>query len=87
MFGDTVYALREDNPGFFTVAKFSDRKHPDKVYRVLIGEGGHGTCSCPARKANDDKHVIMVRNWLKAGRPEPAFVTEDGEVLTNLVWE
>lgn len=69
------YAIKETkigNQSCYTVTKFFDgQDQPANQYDVFFRRNGSGYCNCYAgmRKGNDDKHVKLVRLWLREKSP------------------
>lgn len=80
--GGEEYFIREVGKDKYEVAVFLRGDTPDNVYKVNK-IGNKWSCNCPARKA-PDKHVKMVQDWLKAGKPSDFGKDVKGDVLKGL---
>lgn len=65
----------------FEVAKFVEGEtEPANVYDVEIQvPSGIAMCNCPAalyhgKQGDIDKHVKMVKDWIRAGMPTPCVI-------------
>lgn len=56
----------------YTVAKFNYHRYPEAIYEVKEGRFGW-ECTCPAHVKHgvSCKHIQMVIDWVKAGKPSP----------------
>jgi hypothetical protein len=64
----------------YQIAKFDDHDYPSKVYLVK-NRGQSWNCNCTnfvVRKDQNDKHITMIKDWIKKGKPEtPGFSYDD----------
>ena len=68
------YYIRRLGKLSFEVSKFEETKAPTCVYNVDYSPlTNSGRCNCFAffKVGQQDKHIEMVRDWLKAGSPIP----------------
>lgn len=73
--GDDEYYFKDYQPRRGTdlvveVAKFNGRTRPEAVYTVSR-HSSRWTCDCAAGYRGACKHVRMVEEWVRAGRPSP----------------
>jgi hypothetical protein len=56
----------------YTVAKFNHRRYPEAIYEVKQGRFGW-ECQCAAftQHGVQCKHIQMIQDWVKAGKPSP----------------
>ncbi len=64
------YLINQVDNNTYKVAMFTRGDTPTKVY-TCKGNEKHMSCDCPSRKAC--KHQKMVKDWIKAGKPENPF--------------
>lgn len=81
--GGEEYFIREVGMHKYEVAVFLRGDTPDNVYTVQKKGGGGWMCNCPARGPKD-KHIKLVQEWLKAGKPSDFGKDVKGDVLKGL---
>lgn len=52
----------------FIVSKWTHGKEPRDVYTITKGKTSW-TCTCPVRSSC--KHISLVKEWIKEGKPNP----------------
>lgn len=79
---DPLYLVRRIAPSEFTVAKFTDRKEPEKVYEVTRLKEDDWWTDSPGygRMGQQEKHIRLVKRWIRDGEPEfTAYtISDDG---------
>lgn len=68
--GNSDYLIRQNGDNKYEVAVFTRGDAPTKVYNCK-GNEKHISCDCPSRKSC--KHQNLVKDWIKAGKPENQF--------------
>jgi len=68
------YIIREIKPNEYEVTKWTRGDTPTEIYRCYDRGKGKWTCDCPAR--GKCKHIKMVVDWIKKGKP-PAYDISD----------
>jgi len=60
------------------VTKFEGNKKPSQIYTIKVRkkDGKPMSCNCPGayRSKGNCKHLGMVADWIKAGRPVPEWM-------------
>jgi len=72
------YVIREITPNEYGVTKWTKGDTPSQIYSCYDRGKGKWECSCPAR--GTCKHIKMVKEWIKKGKPA-AYDTSDLDVL------
>ena len=80
--GKEEYSIREVGTNKYEVTVFVRGDTPESVY-IVNKLGSKWFCNCPARKGTD-KHVSMVQEWIKAGKPSDFGKNVKGDVLNKL---
>ena len=80
--GKEEYFIREVGTNKYEVTVFVRGDTPEAVY-IVNKSGSKWRCNCPARKGTD-KHVKMVQEWLKAGKPSDFGKNVKKDVLNKL---
>lgn len=62
----------------YIVTKWTNKKDPRDIYHVTKGND-KWFCSCPTRM-KPCKHIALVKQWLKDGKPSPLGTTFDKEL-------
>jgi hypothetical protein len=64
------YLINQLGKNVYQVAVFTRGDTPTKIYKCN-GDENHMMCNCPSRKTC--KHIKLVKDWIKAGKPENPF--------------
>lgn len=77
---DPFYTVKRVSSEAFDVAKFTDRKEPERVDRVSHAVSNYNSTS-PGfyRAGQQDKSILIVKQFLKDGEPKLAHYTVDGD--------
>jgi hypothetical protein len=78
----TEYFIRELGKNKYEVSVWKRGDTPSAIYTVS-NIGNKWMCDCPARKGTD-KHVQLVKDWIKAGKPSPFGKDVKDGVLKSL---
>lgn len=83
---ETFYTVKRISPEAFDVAKFTDRKEPERVDRVYRSVSNFSSNSPGFHRAGQqDKSILLVKQFLKDGEPELAHFTfnTDRKIVTH----
>lgn len=78
--GKEDYVIREIGKNTYEITVWGRGDTPDAIYTVKMNpKGTDGFCDCPARARC--KHIKMVKDWIKAGKPSEFGKDPRGYVL------
>ena len=71
-YSEPVYTVKRKGSDEFEVAKFTDSKHPDVVYKVHQHATNDFSTDSPAyfKKQQAEKHIKLVKRFIRDGEPE-----------------
>jgi len=70
-FSEPMYTVKRKANDEFEVAKFTDKKHPDVVYKVYKGGTNMFQTDSPAyfKMGQAEKHIKLVKRFIRDGEP------------------
>lgn len=86
LFGDPMYTVKRKTNDEFEVAKFTDRKEPEAVYKVRQGAPNDFSTDSPSyfRMGQADKHIKLVKRFIRDGEPSlTAYKFDSSGVITR----
>jgi len=85
-YSEPVYTVKRKSNEEFEVAKFTDSKHPDVVYKVHQHAANDFSTDSPAyfRMQQAEKHIKLVKRFLRDGEPGlTAYKFDTANVITR----
>lgn len=83
---EPLYTVKRKNVDEFEVAKFTDRKHPDVVYKVYQHAANDFSTNSPGffKMGQAEKHIKLVKRFVRDGEPGlTAYKIDDSGVITK----
>ena len=70
-YSESMYTVKRKSGDEFEVAKFTDSKHPDVVYKVHQHAANDFSTDSPAyfRMQQAEKHIKLVKRFIRDGEP------------------
>lgn len=78
------YVVKKITSVHYEVAKFADHKYPETVYDV-VRRGAHWWTTSPGfkHKAQEEKHILLVKRFIDDGEPALRVYQFDGDKIIS----
>lgn len=83
---EPMYTIKRKNVDEFEVAKFTDRKHPDVVYKVYQSAANDFSTDSPGffKMGQAEKHIKLVKRFIRDKEPDlTAYKFDASGVITK----